>query len=147
MAFKSKECRIPTIWCGDTDNIPSSKRGDEHRYYRIGTRNECMKKGFGAGAAVERLKTLPKTSLQNIRYVGEKYESNLRDRHIETISDLRHFAKHHSREELDALLTDAFRKSNTLAFDTKAYNSTLLFLRKSKISRSRLPRCQNISPP
>lgn len=147
MAFKSKECRIPTVWCGDGEEWPASKKGDEIRYYRVGTRSECMKKGFGAGAASERSKYLPKSSLQNIRYVGAKYETNFGDNGIQTISHLRHYAKHHTREELDGLLREVYKKSNTGAFDTRAYNSTLLFLRKNGTSRSRLPRCHTIPPP
>ena len=139
MSFKKEECIIPGVWCG---NGPI-KDADKNKYSKAGTPYECMKKGFGAGYHTERAKHLPATSLENIKYVGEVYDSNFRDEGIYTISQLVTYAQRHTKQELDDLLARALIKKNKV-IDERAWNSVLVYLNDKGIADNKLPACKKI---
>lgn len=138
MSFKKEECNIPTMWCGNGP-VPQG-----NKYNKAGTPYECMKKGFGAGYYTEKAKHLPASSLENIKYVGEVYNSNFRDEGIYTIDHLITYSKRHSLRELEDLLSKTLVKKNKV-IDERAWNSTLLFLNDKGVENSKLPRCKKIN--
>ncbi len=132
-----KKCAIPTHYCGNSTTLPKSN--DDHYYYvDFGTRNECLKKGFGAAKYQELLKTLEKKSLQNIKYVGEIHEDNFKKYKIKNTRDLVSYANKHNIEHL--LRTILIKKDGRL--DGKAYNSILLFLDDNNVEN--LPSCKKL---
>ena len=138
--FNPKKCAIPTVYCGNGP-VPKRKDNDDTYYSGLGTPYQCMQKGFGAGMHSEKNKSLPKNSVQNIKYVGEVYESNFKKRNINTIDDLVEYASSHEEKEIKKLLKKVFDKHNGI-LDQRAYNSTLLFLYKKGIQQ--LPSCVTI---
>ena len=64
MSFDIDKCIIKQVYCGRSNIIPAK---DKKRYSKVGSRDECLKKGFGAGMYNEKVKHLPQTSLQNIK--------------------------------------------------------------------------------
>ncbi len=140
--YHRRDCAIPTVWCGDGKR-PGKK--DVSYYYRTGTRGECLKKGVGVGMAIERGKSLPKTSLQTIKYVGEKYEAKFISKHsIQTTTQLRTYTKSHTSIQLQVLLRDVFTR-RTKGLDRRAYNSTLMYLHTGGVRKRNLPACERIS--
>lgn len=97
-----------------------------------------MSRGFGAGAASERLKSLPEGSLQRIKYVGEAMEARFRQSGIRTLNGLIVKMKGKTPAYIDTTLKRILRKSNN-ALDSRAYNSVLLFLYMAGIPN--LPQC------
>lgn len=96
--------------------------GDDVVYTRRGTPYECMKKGIGAGAAIERKKKLSPRSLQHIKYIGDVYE--------------RRFKKYAQITNLDDLI-DSPPTATQLAkivtkkggrVDPRAFNSVVMYL-------------------
>lgn len=140
MAFNLKRCDIPTIWCGDAPNPPQKRKNGSY-YYKTGTRYECMKKGFGAGTHTERKAHLPKSSLQQIKYVGEKHESDFKKKGIHTLSDLLDVSRNKNKSGIKKMLKKILTNSNGVV-DARAYNSTLVFLFKNGIHD--LPKCKHI---
>lgn len=139
-SFDASLCAIPTVYCGKNKQSPKKVTGENYYYVRKGTSYECMKKGFGAGMGEERRKNLPSNSLQNIKYIGPVYAQNFASKGIKTIANLIKFAQ---TKGIKKLLHQVLKKSNGI-LDTKAYNSTLLFLYKSG-SIKNLPRCKKIT--
>ncbi len=137
MPFNSDKCVIPTVWCGK-GNKPFRK-GD-NVYTRTGTRTECMKKGFGAGMFTEKNKNIPKTSLRNIKYVGEEYESRFKNKGIKTLKQLISRMRSMSPKQIEKFLKNIFSKNT--GFDGRSYNSTLLFLYRH--GNGDLPQCKNL---
>lgn len=134
--FRIQDCYIPEVWCGDSDQIPQTLH---KKYSRVGTRRECLKKGFGAGMYTERNKNLPQNSLQQIKYVGPVYEQNFEDEEgITTIPQLINFASGQSKVQLEQSLKKILVKNNGVV-DTKAYNSVILFLYQKGIRN--VPSC------
>lgn len=140
MTFNFRDCIIPTVWCGN-GNIPT-KVSEDKKYSRIGTRLECMKKGFGAGMYSEKKKLLSPESLQNIKYVGEIFEQNFKKNNIHTLDDLVEFAKKKRSSEIKKVLYKVLEKKNK-QFDKRAYNSVLLYLFHH--GGKDLPLCRRIS--
>ena len=148
MVFNTNKCKIPTVYCGN-GNAPNPKESDNIKYTRNGTPYECMQKGFGAGAATERNKNLPGTSLQNIKYVGEVYEKSFSEGYFEnrvlnirSLRDLNDWALRHTAHQTDMMLRSIFQKRNGV-FDVKAYNSTLFYLHKN--TNAHIPECIEIN--
>lgn len=141
MPFNIKKCLIPTVYCGDGNDIPERNINDEFKYISLGSRNQCMKKGFGAGMYSQINKSIPIYSLQKIKYVGKKYESNFNQENIFTIDQLEEYIERHTKNEFKILLKKVFVKSNNI-LDKKAYNSLLMFMHKR--GHNHLPSCKEI---
>ncbi len=139
--FNPKTCKIPTIYCGKGSFKTATPHSSDIYYVRKGTAYECIKKGVAAGIFIERKKILPKNSLQHIKYVGEKYEKKFKAQNIKTLLGLIKYAKIHTINELSSMLRDVFKKTNK-AIDTRAYNSTLMFLYTNGVGQ--LPKCVKI---
>lgn len=139
--FIPEDCAIPTIYCGDAKKIPSYKRGDDKRYTRRGSPQECLSKGFGAGMITERLKSLPDTTLQQIKYVGDVYDKNFGKMGIKTVDGLVLYVEKHSQKQNDQMLKKVLTKKGG-SLDLRAYNSVLLFLHRG--GSIKLPKCQVI---
>lgn len=135
--FNPQECTFPTVYCGERA-VPQGRQRNGDVYTRRGTGYECMKKGFGAGSATEKSKSLPRDSLQKIRFIGDRYSERFREiYHINTISDLRRVPA----ANLDQILRRVCTNSSG-AFDARSYNSVLLYLYDNALVPSaRLPRC------
>lgn len=147
MAFDPTKCLLPTIWCGKGP-LPTSaeKRVDRKnnvKYVKEGSKEECVQKGFGAGMFSERAKSLPDTSLQKIKYVGETYEKNFKTVRIETTLDLLTFARGSpTKSILDLILKVTTKKDGKI--DHKAYNSILLWLYNNGVDSSKIPSCHRL---
>lgn len=142
MSFNKKACAIPSVWCGDGP-MPSSRYKDSIFYTREGTRSECVKKGFGAGKYQERNAHLPKTSLLQIKYVGEVYEEKFKKYGISTTTQLLKEFKSSSASTstIEKTLKSVFTKKDN-KLDQRAYNSTLLYLYGNGIGK--LPQCSKM---
>jgi hypothetical protein len=138
--FKLDDCAIPQIWCGEADN-PPKKKDPLTKYYKTGSRYECMKKGFGAGTHIERKQNLSSKSLQQIKYVGDKHEENFKKIGITTTDQLIKELGKKTSSQISSILKSALTKSNSQV-DQRAYNSTLVFLYQH--GNSNLPSCQKI---
>lgn len=136
--FDPWRCSIPSVWCG-SKTMPAPTQ--DVTYTRPGTSLECMKKGFGAGAWTEKKKLLPPNSLQQIKWVGEKYEGEFVTRGISDTDDLIGWAREHDVDELEELLRDVFTKRGG-ALDGKAFNSCLMFLYRHGVGD--LPQCEQL---
>jgi hypothetical protein len=141
MAFNKKSCAIPTVWCGD-GKMPTAHK-DGMFYTREGTRSECVKKGFGAGKYQERNAHLPKTSLLQIKYVGETYEGKFKRYGITSTTQLlKEFKSSKANPSMiEKTLKDIFTKKDH-KLDQRAYNSTLLYLYGNGIGK--LPQCSKM---
>ena len=135
MSFNIEKCAIPTIWCGK--GAPPKRKGLKW-YAKTGSRYECMKKGFGAGAASERKKYIPNDSLQQIPYIGDVYERKFKRAGIPDISQLLHEAENHNKNSLKSLLQKIFTRKRG-GLDKRAYNSTIVFLYQHGIGH--IPPC------
>jgi hypothetical protein len=125
--FDLTRCRRRTVYCGGQIPIPPSS-DPLVEYTRQGTPFECMKKGFGAGAAQERTKSLPATSLQRITFIGPTYEANLqRELGIVNSSQLAMALRGLGDAAFDAALRRALVRS-TGAFDSRPYNALLAWM-------------------
>jgi hypothetical protein len=140
MSFDITRCAEPTLYCGDGD-MPVSK-DPLVRYIRAGSRYECLKKGFGAGAAQEKKKNLSPTSLQNIKFVGETYEANFKRNKIKTLTDLQREARNKSPAAISTLLKKILTKKNG-GTDSRAYNAVLVYLYQH--GNDNLPSCVRLS--
>ena len=138
MSFNEKDCIIPELWCGDAHK-PPKKNGKV--YVRSGTKYECMKKGFGAGMHTERAENLFTESLQRIKYVGEKHEENFKKAGIKDLTALTKQLGSKTATQIEAILQKILVKSDA-RLDSKAYNSTLLYLHRHGIGG--LPGCKKI---
>ncbi len=136
--FEPRKCAIPTTWCGKG---PKPANTNEVKYTRAGTPAECLQKGFGAGAAKERSKSLPQSSLQRIKYVGPEMEKKLRSKGIRTLDGLIKKTRTMTPVQVATLLKGTLRKKNG-ALDSRAYNSVLLYLYNS--GKTNLPQCVSI---
>ena len=137
-----KECIVKQVWCGDSNTIPTK---ESHKYYKIGSKVECLKKGFGVGEATERRKHLDPNSLQNIPYVGEQMETRFLRLGISTLDDL--------INSMSSIRTSVIQKNNLLknilvnargVLNKKAYNSVILYLSTHGVGLNSLPRCLSI---
>lgn len=136
--FNESDCIIPEIWCGADNKIPKKKG---KIYYKAGNRYECMKKGFGAGTHIERNLNLPLNSLQQIKYIGETYETSFKKIGIKNTTSLISQMKLKTTDEMSKIIKRVLTKSNNV-LDVKAYNSTVLYLYKNGVPSA--PACQKI---
>lgn len=134
MPLDKSKCKIPKVWCGNGN--PKNKE-----YIRNGTKYECMKQGFGAGSATERLKHLPANSLQRIKYIGEKMEANFKKEKITSIPSLITRCKKMTPDGIEKLLKRTLKKEGG-SLDGRAYNSTILFLDANHIDT---PQCKKLT--
>jgi hypothetical protein len=129
MSFKETDCYIPRIWCGEKGTYPKGYKDDGY-YNKVGTRYECLKQGIGVGISSTKKKHLPRNSLQQIKYIGEKHEEHFINAGINTIDELlREMGRKTSQQIKDTLHTIlGKRNGKKVVLDTKAYNSVLLYL-------------------
>lgn len=139
MSFKSKHCKIPTVYCGKKDEMPTTSTNNSV-YTEKGTPYTCLRKGVGFGMNEEKKKHLLKYSLQHIPYIGPIYDDNFINLDIKSTAQLLKYAKSHTKEEIEELLDAVFTKSNSV-IDRKAYNSTLMYLYEHGINDKKLPTC------
>jgi hypothetical protein len=141
MTFNPDKCAIPTVYCGNEEKLPKRKKGDNIYYISHGTQYECLRQGIGVGISIEQNKNLPKTSLRNIKYVGEKYDNNFHNKKINNINSLVTYVKTHTQKDIKTLLTEVLTKKNG-DLDKRAYNSILLFLYNRGFNN--IPECNKI---
>lgn len=140
-----ENCLIPSKYCGkSTVSIPTHNLKENVRYISKGTPLSCMQKGIGTGIYIEKRKSLPALSLQQIKYIGEQYENKFSKKNVKTITDLFKYIKTHSKTQNEKLLKDVLTmRNNTL--DNKAYNSVIHYLYFSnEIPIIKLPMCKKI---
>ncbi len=136
--FDPSLCKIKKIWCGKTLAIPPSKANN---YYKIGSKYECLRAGFGAGRFSNQ--NLPESSLKNIRYIGKTYDKKFKNLGINTIDDLVfHLSFLPTISDFEVFLKNILTKKNGIV-DLKAYNSMLLFLYNFGLQF--LPACEQIN--
>lgn len=129
-SFKETTCYIPRVWCGKKDTYPSGYQDDSY-YYKAGTRTECLKQGIGVGMASVKKKHLPRNSLQQIKYIGEKHEESFVKAGIKNINDLLREAGSKTSPQIKALLEKILGKAagkGKKVLDNRAYNSVILYL-------------------
>lgn len=141
MAFNPKKCAFGSVYCGTQISIPESKIFNTY-YTRRGTPNECLRKGIGIALYEQNLKTLPKNSLQRIKYIGVKYNNNFKNKNIKTTISLLKFAKSNSVANIEKLLKSVLKKSNSNVIDRRAYNSVLMYLYMNGYTK--IPQCKKI---
>ena len=134
MSFTIEECAIPTVWCGNRRR-PEGIRNNSY-YTRNGTRYECLRKGIGIGKYGNR--NLPEDSLQNIKYIGQTYDSKFSNEGITGIRSLKSHCRRESTSNTRNLLLRVFRKTSG-GLDTRAYNSTIHYLYVNGCTK--VPRC------
>lgn len=139
--FKESDCYIPTLWCGEKNTIPTKRSKNDTYYYKVGSRYECLKVGFGAGSSTERKQNLPLTSIEQIKYIGDSHSESFRKEGVSTTTRLITMMKGKSIDEIETYLKKVLKKSNDQV-DMRAYNSVLLYLYRHGISE--LPKCAKI---
>jgi len=143
MSFEIEKCVIPSIWCGTGAPPKRDPRKPLKYYHKIGSRYECMKKGYGSGYNNAKRESLPKSSLQNIPYVGDVYEKKFKSSGISNLTQLLQKARKSSKTQNKTLLSKVFtRKKGGL--DKRAYNSTLIYMYQNGVGTSKLPLCSKI---
>lgn len=138
--FKKEDCYLPTIWCGESDELPKKGKNDTY-YYKVGSRYECLKQGFGAGTHTERKQNLPTNSLEQIKYVGPEYDAAFRKEGIKNVDQLVREMNSKTASGIDGFLKKVLTKSNGVV-DMRAYNSILLYLYRN--GNGNLPACKKI---
>lgn len=136
--FRIGLCSIPEIWCGNENRIP---KGKGKRYTKVGSRFECLKKGYGAGFATGKKERLPPTSLQHIKYIGDVHEKSFKTSGIRTLGALEKKMKAKTPKSIELFLKSVLTKSDNV-IDKRAYNSVLVYLYQH--GNSRLPQCTKI---
>lgn len=135
-----ESCKIPEIYCGEQNPMPKS--GDAYSYYtRKGTGPECLKKGIGAGIYLEKKKNLSPVSVQNIKYVGEKFEANFAAKGIKTLNQLVNYVSGKSESQIKKFLKDVCTQANG-SVNKRAYNSIIIYL--SMNGHYNLPKCHTL---
>jgi hypothetical protein len=142
MPFNEKKCLIPTVYCGNKDDVPSDDDSDgvTSSYSKKGSAYECMQKGFGAGMHSERKKTLGASSLQTIKYVNEKHEKSFKKDGVISITTLKQKCRTMTPANISTFLKKHLKKGNEL--DKKAYNMVLLHLYRNGMAS--LPSCYQL---
>ena len=136
--FDIGRCAIPEIWCGNKNTVPVRKDTTNKKYYKIGTRTECLKKGFGAGWYAKNKETLPSASLQNIKYIGAIHEEKFAASGIRTLSKLKTEMAKKTPEGIKIFLTRVLIKKDGV-LDKRAYNSVVAYLYHS--GNPKMPQC------
>jgi hypothetical protein len=138
--FNPDKCYIPTVYCGNKEKkYPYVEK--DNRYLGQGTPHQCMRKGFGASIARENKKNIPVSSLQNIRYVGPKFEEAFQKEGIATLNQLLIFIQNNPVQTTKTMLERVFRNANG-SLNGKGFNSTLLYLYRN--GNKQLPGCVDI---
>ena len=135
--FRLEACAVPTFWCGDGPRPVSTD--PLVKYTRSGTRHECLQKGFGAGMHTEKKKTLPTNSLQQIKYIGPKYEKNFKKAGIRDLPGLRAEMSGRTTSDIERMLKKITAKAGG-SVDVRAYNAVLVYLYQHGIGT--LPACK-----
>ncbi len=133
--FNPNTCTIPKTWCGK-GTLPKG-------YAKIGSRSECLQIGFGAGIHSEKAKSLPTTSLRQIKYIGEKYETRFKKKNITTTNDLLKFVTKNNKTTIQKLLVYVFTRTSS-GLDKRGYNSTMIYLYSHGIASAKIPICYKI---
>jgi hypothetical protein len=139
--FNIGDCKIPTVWCGNGKVPLKNKYNKNSKYCRKGTRLECFRKGMGKGMYDEIGKKLPKNSLRNIYYIGDKYENKFKENGVKNISELKKKINNNTVSQNKKFLLKILTKKNK-KLDVRAYNSTLFFLHD--LGLRKIPMCQKI---
>jgi hypothetical protein len=113
------------------------------KYTSLGTREECVQKGFGAGVHTERAKYLHEDSLQHIKYVGEVFEKHFKARGIADTKALLKFARGSNKAGIQKLVISVSTKKDG-KIDHRAYNHILLWLYNNGIDSSKIPSCEDL---
>lgn len=143
MSFEIEKCAIPSVWCGVGAPPKRDPRKPLKHYHKIGSRYECMKKGYGSGYNNAKRESLPKNSLQQISYVGNVYEKKFKSSNIANLTQLLQKARTFTKTQNKTLLYKVFtRKKGGL--DRRAYNSTLIYMYQHGVNVSKLPICSKI---
>ena len=136
MSFNKSNCIIRKTYCGDS-KVP--KDTATQKYSRKGTRHECLKKGFGIADWKHRNKTLSKTSLQQIIYIGPIFETNFKKKKIYSITSLMNKLQGLSTKDKRELIASVCKRKNG-GLDQRAFNSVILFLHERGVKN--LPSCK-----
>lgn len=116
-----------SIWCGDGDK--------PENYIREGTRNECLKKGFGVGFHKHKRDGKEKNDLYQIPYMNEKIRTNLYLSNITTVEDFLYTIRNSYNFEYTKIFL------LRVGFSGESYNSVLFFLYNNRIPITKLPAC------
>lgn len=141
--FNPKKCLIPTSWCGAGDMPTKADHKNNVKYTSLGSREECVQKGFGAGVHIERAKHLPEASLQRIKYVGEVFEKHFKAQGISDTKALLKFARGSNKAGIQKLVARVSTKKDG-KIDHRAYNHILLWLYNNGIDSSKIPTCEDL---
>ena len=139
MSFNKNNCIIRKAYCGD-GKLP--KDTNTKKYSRRGTAYECLKKGYGIADWEHRKKSLSKTSLQQIPYIGPVFEENFKKRKIYSTTSLVSRLSTLPVEEKRKIILAACKRKNG-STDQRAFNSIVLFLHEQKIKN--LPSCKIVN--
>jgi hypothetical protein len=123
--FVEADCKIPVVWCGESSAPPT----------------ECLRTGFGAGTHTERNSNLPKSSLQQIKYVGEKHEKDFKRAGISSTDELVKQLSKKTTKEMESILKRILVKSDG-KLDVRAYNCVILYLYRHGVGG--VPACNKI---
>lgn len=135
MVFSRDRCVIRKIYCGNGRKPSDTK---DKKYSRVGSRHECMKRGFGVADWEHRKKGLSSISLQQIPYIGEKYETNFKKARVYTIRSLMSRVRIMSVGDKKKLIEKGCKRAGG-SIDKKAFNSVVLFLDDRGVKN--LPNC------
>ena len=124
MPFNKSACLVRKVYCGD-GKVP--KDTAEIKYSRKGTQYECLKKGYGIAHWERHNKGLSKTSLQQIMYIGPKYETNFKRLKVYSIISLLKKTSEMSAAEKKSFIATGCKRENG-SVDQKAFNAVVLFL-------------------
>lgn len=143
--FDAGKCLIPTSWCGKGPLPKDPDLKSNLKYTSIGTRDQCVQKGFGVGMYTERAKHLPEKSLQKIKYVGEVFEQRFIENGIRDTDELLRLARRSSSLEIETVLTSVCtKKGKGRPVDYRAYNQILLWLYSAGVPQAKIPSCQEL---
>ena len=136
MSFNKSNCVIRKTYCGN-GKVP--KDTATKKYSRKGTPYGCLKKGIGVANWEHRKKSLSKTSLQQIPYVGPVFEANFKKKQIYSITSLVNKLQGLSAKEKRGVVVAACKRKNG-SLDQRAFNGVVLFLHGRGVKN--LPSCK-----
>lgn len=125
------KCRIPMVWCGESNKPPKISKDGYNYYSGLGTRSQCLKQGFGAATFSKNVGN--PGSIRNIKYIGEQHEKNFKKFKIVTTAQLVARCKNKTPINISKLLQKILVKSNN-TLDARAYNSVAIYLYHNKIN-------------
>lgn len=116
---------IKEVWCG-TGPRPRD-------YARTGTRSECLRMGYGAGAAAGRCRGVE--DLNHLPYVTPRITRTLRDNDITTVTDFLTFVMRLDYRETKELIRSIYGRE----CDAKTFNSMCRYLYKNRVPIQCIP--------